>query len=204
MDEKIIYRLNDDISFRKCTLADGAEVQYGNCTNFQNVERNWVTYYKCNQNGIHLHCTIHPEIELNITSDKHSTYLICPKCNKKISCENYHEILNQCLKMLNIEEFKGAKLVKLDDWYVPEIKKKESLPSDYFITTNVKTDKDSDTIVVVYIGHKGEKEKVQFFIKPEKLQLSHDHKDLDPAKVLSKIEITLKDRVITQSYDDEL
>lgn len=39
--------------------------------------------------------------------------------------------------------------------------------------------------------------------KPEKAQLTCDHKDLDPAKILSKIEVTLKDRNITHKYDAE-
>jgi len=93
---------------------------------------------------------------------------------------------------LNIEEFKGAKLIRLDDWYVPEVKKKEKIASEYWIETNVKTDKDGDTIIIVYIGNVGTKDKIQFFIKPEKCQLTNDHKDLDPAKILSKIEITLR------------
>ena len=104
--------------------------------------------------------------------------------------------------MLNIPEFKGAKLVRLDDWYVPEVKKKEKTPSGYWIRTDVKTDRDGDTIIVVYVGNESTTDKAQFFIKPEKLQLTTDHKDLDPAKILSKIEITLKDRTLSQKYDE--
>ena len=67
---------------------------------------------------------------------------------------------------------------------------------------NVKTDKDGDTIIVVYIGHKDSSEKAQFFIKPEKGQLTSDHKDMDPAKILSKIEVKFKGRTLTQEYND--
>lgn len=201
MADNIIYRLNDDISFRKCSLSDGGEISYGDCTNFESVERNWTTYFECNQNGIHLHCTKHPSIELELHTEGYPAFLICPKCRKEIECSNYQEIIRQCLRMLNMEKFKGAKLIRLDDWYVPEIKSKETLQSDYFITTDVKTDRDGDTIVVMYIGHKGDKEKVQFFIKPEKCQLTSDHKDLDPSKILSKIEVTLKNRTISQDFD---
>ena len=68
----------------------------------------------------------------------------------------------------------------------------------------MKTDKDGDTMIVVYVGHKDMKgKKTQFFIKPEKLQLSSDHKDLDPAQILSKIEVTFKGRKISQEYDEE-
>lgn len=102
-----------------------------------------------------------------------------------------------------MELFKDAKLVRLDDWYTHEIKEKTKLPSDYWITTQVKTDKDGDTIVILYVGKKGQNDKSQFFIKPEKLQLTSDHKDLDPSSILSKIEVTLKDRTLTQKFDDK-
>ena len=65
------------------------------------------------------------------------------------------------------------------------------------------TNKNKDTIIVLYIGIQGSKEKVQYFIKPEKLQLSTDHKDLDPASIISKIEVTLKDRTLIQKYDNK-
>lgn len=48
-----------------------------------------------------------------------------------------------------------------DDWYVHEIKEKVKDESGYWITTNVKTDKDGDTIIVVYVGHKASSEKAQ-------------------------------------------
>lgn len=204
MDEKKIYRLNDEISFRQCTLFDEKNTAHGNCTNFDKKEEKWQTYYYCNQEGIHLHCTKHPEIEFNWERCSRSAVLKCPKCNKEIEIDNFYETISQCLRMLNIEEFKGAQLIRLDDWYVPEVKKKEKTASDYWITTDVKTDKDGDTIIIVYVGHTGKKEKTQFFIKPEKCQLSSDHKDLDPAKILSKIEVTLKDRTLIQKYDESI
>ena len=92
--------------------------------------------------------------------------------------------------------------MRLDDWYVHEIKDKRKDESGYWIQTDVKTDKDGDTIIVVYIGHKDFKEKAQFFVKPEKGQLTSDHKDMDPAKILSKIVVHFKDRKLTQEFDD--
>ena len=85
--------------------------------------------------------------------------------------------------MLNIPEFKNAKLVRLDDWYVHEIKEKAKNESGYWITTDVKTDKDGDTIIVVYVGHKDSSEKAQFFIKPEmfeQISLWYQPRDLNP------------------------
>lgn len=201
MNDVKIYRINDEISFRQCSLFDGKDTKHGDCTNFNEFEENWKTYFSCNQYGIHLHCTKHPEIEFNVEREYKSAILRCPKCNNEISLDNYDETIRNCLKMLNIEKFKGAKLIRLDDWYTPELKKKFDTPSDYWMKADVKTDKDGDTIIVLYVGHAGSNNKTQFFIKPEKLQLTSDHKDLDPATVLSKIEVTLKDRTLTQKYE---
>lgn len=203
MDEKKIYRLNDEISFRQCTLYNENNTIYGDCTNFGEFEDHWKTYYSCNQKGIHFHCTKHPEIEFTTERSSYGTVKFkCPKSNKEIEIENFNETIKQCLRMLNIEEFKGAKLIRLDDWYISEVKKKEKIASEYWIETDVKTDKDGDTIIIIYVGHMGTKDKTQFFIKPEKCQLTSDHNDLDPAKILSKIELTLKDRTLSQKYDE--
>lgn len=138
--------------------------------------------------------------------------LICTMC-KRDSNYTYtahstryplDSLKNEALALFEQNLYKDAKLIRLDDYYTPEIKKFDALPNstNYSIKADVKTDKDGDTIVILYVGYKGKKEKAQFFIKPEKLQLSNDHKDLDPAKILAKIELTLKDRNITQNYSE--
>lgn len=203
-NEKVIYRLDDNISFRKCSLYDGGQVKHGDCTNYTKKEIRWTEYSFCRQEGIHLHCTKDPEVELDIEKSEFELYLICPKCKNKVEIQNLQSVYSRCQKFLNMEIFKDAKLVRLDDWYTHEIKEKINLPSNYWITSQVKTDKDGDTIVILYIGKKGQKDKVQFFIKPEKLQLTSDHKDLDPSSILSKIEVTLKDRTLTQNFDEEI
>ena len=202
-DEKIIYRLDDNISFRKCSLYDGEQVNHGDCTNYTKKEIKWKDYFFCEQEGIHFHCTRDPEVELEVESSEYGLYLICPKCKNKIEIDSLKSIYSRCLKLLNMELFKDAKLVRLDDWYVQELKERVNVSSDYWITAQVKTDRDKDTIIILYVGKKGQKERVQFFIKPERLQLTSDHKDLDPSSILSKIEVTLKDRTITQKFDGE-
>lgn len=202
MDDHIIYRLDENISFRKCSLYDDRRVNRGDCTNFGEREINFLNYYECRQHGIHLHCTTHPAIELEeVKRDTFSVTLKCPRCNKPIKVDSVQSVINSCLKLLNIELFKDATLVRLDDWYVPEIKAKAKTPSGYWAKADVKTDKDGDTMIVVYVGHEGSEGKAQFFVKPEKLQLTSDHKDMDPAKVLTKIEVTLKDRTLSQEYN---
>lgn len=204
MEEKEpkIYRYNDDICFRQCDLAnEGNNLSKGDCTCFYAKEENWKTHYFCEQYGIHLHCSKHTGIELKISKSYSSVILKCPKCDKDIEVNSLDEILKDCLKLLNMPKFQDAKLIRLDDWYIPEIKDKIKTETDYWIKTEVKTDRDGDTVVVLYVGKKDSKGKAQIFIKPEKLQLTSDHKDLDPATVLSKIEVTLKDRKLKQEYE---
>lgn len=205
MNDKIIYRLDDDIYFRKCTLFEEGDFSYGDCTNFSTTQTNHKDYYTCNQLGIHFHCAKHMgyELECCYDEDEEKSYLICPQCKRKIYIDSYQKLQQKCLSRLNSELFKNAKLIRLDDWYVPEIKNEKKI-SNYWVKTDVKTDKDGDTIIVIYVGNKNTNQKAQLFIKPEKLQLSNDFKDLDPATVLSKIELTLRDRTIAQKYDDEI
>ena len=109
----------------------------GDCTNSSTREENWKTYYCCNQDGIHYHCTQYPEIELERTSEGYGRIVYsCPKCGNIIEIDNPHELKSKCLRMLNIPEFKNAKLIWLDDWYVPEIKekKKRNLVTGYILT----------------------------------------------------------------------
>lgn len=139
--------------------------------------------------------------------------LVCPVCQKEddyictvsSSSHSLESLEKRALALHDKDLYANAKLIRLDDYYVPEIKKFDALPdgTDYSIKADVKTDKDGDTIIVLYVGYKGEREKSQIFIKPEKLQLSSDHKDLDPAKILAKVELTLRDRSIAQDYEDE-
>lgn len=203
MSDKIIYRLDDEVSFRKCTLFDECGTDYGDCTNFYTQGDYNHNYYFCNQEGIHFHCTKHPEIELEYDSNSDYDALTCPKCRNRIEIESVKTLTSRCLRVLNREIFKDAKLIRLDDWYTPEIKEKTKPTPDYRLTTNIKTDRDGDTIVVLYVSYVGTGDKVQYFIKPEKGQLTSDHKDLDPAKIISKIEVTLKNRTLTQTYHEE-
>ena len=203
MSEKILYRLDDNILFRKCNLFSGCKLEHGDCTNFHNEEIQNQNNYFCNQEGIHFHCAKDPEIELEFDREKDDPTLFCPKCKNEISILSLKYLQSQCFKALNREVFKDAKLVRLDDWYVPELKEKIKDIPNYQLITNVKTDKDGDTIVVLYVCYTGSKEKVQFFIKPEKCQLTSDHKDMDPSKIISKIEVTLKDRKLTQEYNND-
>lgn len=201
--EHEIYSYDDNISFRECTLSNNySEFETGNCTNYEYVDVISDRFLHCKQQGIHFHCTKHPNIELDILKGFNGTYFKCPKCQKEFKVNDLPQLIQDCRKKLNIKEFESAKLIRLDDWYTHEKSEKIDMgDSEYWITSDIKKDKDGDTLIVLYIGKKNTTEKCQFFIKPEKLQLTSDHKDLDPATILSKIEVTLRDRTITQEYD---
>lgn len=209
MSEKTIYRLDDNISFRTCSLFNiSNQTVFGDCTTPFVMEKNYIKYYTCRNNGIHLHCTRHPEVELEIRFNKTAfpkrEVLCCPRCNNQISFENIEDIRTKCLRLLNIPLLKDAKLIRLDDWYTPELKEKiKSLPSQYWMMVNIKEDKEGNSIVVIYIGNRDKEKKAQIFIKPERGQLSHDHKDLDPSTLISKIEVTLKDKKLTQEFGEQ-
>lgn len=205
-EEKNIYYYDENISFRKCTLANETKSYFGNCTNFYK-KRDFFSLFTysekfcCNQNGIHFHCTKHPTIELEDEEDENNkNFFRCPKCNNKIEIKSRELLLGKCQKKYNIKSLSDFKFIRLDDWYIPETKKKIKTDSDYWISTEVKKDKNQDTIIVIYVGLKDSKDKVQYFIKPEKLQMAHDYKDLDPATILSKIEVTLKDRILSENF----
>lgn len=100
-DEKKIYRLTDQISFRQCSLYHGRKTAHGNCTNFDERSEDWKYYYYCNQHGIHLHCTEHPEIEFDTVERSYNSVILrCPKCKKDIEIDSgWDEIISQCLRL---------------------------------------------------------------------------------------------------------
>lgn len=197
-DEKKLYYLDDDFMFRCCSLFRNDSSDFGDCTNWSHSFRNGKDVYTCKQHGIHFHCPTHPEIELDLVGDSD---LKCRICGKDKIVWSFDSLRSKCLKALNSDQFKNAKLIRINDFYVPQAKTKAKT-EDYWATTDVKTDKDGDTIIVVYVGDNTDKKrKAQLFIKPEKGQFSHDHKDLDPSTIISKIEITFKDKKITHEFE---
>lgn len=202
-DVPTLYAFNDKLLFRKCSLADSDKPNPGDCTNYSNVERHFQFLCSCKQKGIHFHCAKHHEVELTEEGYGGVFTLTCPKCKQTLYSGDRDELVNACLRMLNEPKFQKAKLVRIEDWYYPQIS--QDVPeikqgTSYWMHVDVKEDMDGDTIVVLYVGNKGSKDKSQFFIKPEKMQLTNDYKDLDPATILAKIEVTFKNKDITEKF----
>ena len=194
-----IYKYNDELNSR--FDIEGRE-SYMDAPNYDCVE------FVCPK-----HNTPMPNIEL--AWGKHIGFkLVCPMCERELKYapirfddQKFSDLQRKAHAMYIARGLKRAKLIRLDDVYVSEIKRfdalgKESKESNYSIKADIKEDIDGHSIVIIYVGYKGKKDKSQFFIKPEKLQLSTDYKDMDPAKILAKIEVTLKDRIIKQKYDE--
>lgn len=105
---------------------DECNTDHGDCTNFRIKEFHFCDNYFCNQEGIHFHCTKHPEIELDYDNDFNGDILTCPKCKNQIEIGSTKALISRCLRVLNREIFKDATLIRLDDWYTPEIKEKSN------------------------------------------------------------------------------
>lgn len=106
--------------------------------------------------------------------------------------------------MLASNLFKNAKLIRLDDYYTPEIsaKVKTEETSDYWLSYDVKENKNGQPILVLYLGNRKDGSKCQFFIEPETVKLSHDQKDTNPLSLLARIEVQFKDGVIQLKRDN--
>lgn len=208
---KKIYKLNDDALFRVCTFDD--------CTN---KDLHWAEHRKkcfdvlgsvkleCVHEGdVHFHCVAHSEAEL-VVFDKgngpRSIKLICPICSLKedyqppsslqrLDAGRISALRQQAKSLLNSSLFKQAKLIRLDDYYTPELSEKGLMTKDskYWLSYDVKETKDSRAILILYFGKRNDDSKVQFFIEPESTKLSHDHKDTSPLPIISRIEVEFKD-----------
>lgn len=103
------------------------------------------------------------------------------------------EIRDYIRKKLDSTLYTEAKLVDLDGLLVP-VSKKEKVDvgnSEYFVTSQVRSGKRGDQ-VVIYAGKKGSKSKVQVFVDPEHKRMSFDQNDLNPADVFAKLEATFR------------
>ena len=205
MSEKQIYQLSDGVCFRLCEPND--------CTDKQ---AHWSGHggtlcsLNCSHEGrIHLHCCFHRDIELVKMIDpiaKTTITYICTACEntpgrssptalRQLSYSNADTIKQKAKALLNSKKFKGARFIRLDDYYVPELSGKDLIEKDskYWASYDVKKTKTGNPLLILYVGSKENGSKAQFFIEPESKKLSHDHKDSDPLSIIARIEVEFKD-----------
>ena len=206
MSDKRLYKLNDDIVFRICDIDD--------CTS---TDKHWGEHIKkCNpmmnlgcmhKGEVHLHCHDHRELELSFFDSGRGPKgysLNCVVCSanpentntnlRHLSLSRISEFSQQAKALEKSELFKNAKLIRVDDYYVPELSAKSlaTKTSKYWVSYDVKERQDGRALLVLYLGDREDKSKVQFFIEPETQKLSHDHSDTEPISVISRIEVEFK------------
>lgn len=218
MTEKIIYKLSDDLLFRQCTYVDCTMKSTHWAEHMKNCAELFIS--NCLHEGdIHFHCSIHREIELSVFDKKgvRGMRMICAVCSLREDYlppsklqrldENYiSSFKQQARALLTSNVFKKAKLVRLDDYYTPELseKLKTAENSKYWVSYDVKENKSGQPVFILYLGSKSDNSKCQFFIEPESKKLSHDHKDTDPLRILSRIEVQFKGGIITLKDSEAL
>lgn len=209
MDEKRIYSLSKDTFFRICDFDD--------CTD---KAAHWAEHIKkcsglvmldCFHEGdVHFHCPIHREVELSLHGgglrgplDYKLVCIICsqdaeyqtPSTRRRLSVQGIFALKQAAKALVQSPKFKNAKLIRIDDYYVPEISEKLATKKDskYWVSYDVKETKMGSPILVLYLGDREKKTKAQFFIEPETGKLSHDHKDDSPLEIIARIEVKFKD-----------
>ncbi len=106
----------------------------------------------------------------------------------------YGEEQRYVLDRLDAKRFRSMKTLNLDDEAIPIAKTKAELPeSKYFVTAQLMESK-RGLQLVIYAGEKGSSDgKAQLFVEPEVRRVSFDQRDLHPADVFTKVEVTFKD-----------
>ena len=206
-EEKQLYKLNNDVCFRVCAYEDCTDKNSHWSEHTKRcIDNMGGTIWACNHEGeIHLHCVNHTEAELVILDKMNgprSMKLICPICSLKedyqppsslqrLDAGRITTLKLQSKSLLNSSIFKNAKLIRLDDYYTPELSEKTKTTdnSDYWLSYDVKENKEGKPVLILYLGNRKEGTKSQFFIEPESNKLSHDHKDDDPLSIIARIEV---------------
>lgn len=210
MNEKRIYKFNDWLLFRICSFEDCTKrkVHWG-----EHIKCEPFALLPCNHVGsVHFHCVRHKEVELaieNRMNGPRSLSLICAICAsngdnrtdtrlERLTLADITTLQEQALALSNSEKFKNAQLVRLDDYYMPELSGKDlaSKESKYWLSYNVKENRYGQPILILYLGDRKDHSKIQFFVEPETKKLSHDHTNDTPLSVIAKIEVEFKDGVI--------
>ena len=211
MSKKQIYQLSDGICFRICEFDD--------CTD---KDSHWSGHElrcalaQCNHEGtVHFHCCIHRDVELASQFNSVIYTYTCVTCDDDPDREfspvlelDYRQLdttKQKAKSLLNSSKFKNAKFIRLDEYYAPEISEKDLTEkgSKYWVSYDLKSTETGETLMILYIGHKADGTKAQFFIKPESKKLSHDHADKDPLSIISRIEVKFKDGSIELKENDD-
>jgi hypothetical protein len=177
--------------------------------------------------SVHFLCSKHQSLEMSHTQQpdmsngfRYNTCFVCARCDEDSRDHwywglSYDQVVETALSLYNSPLLKDARLVRIDDVYTPEarvtmekqdgtLKTRVGLPEGYKIVLDIKKDKDDDTMLMLQIMRDGMSKGAQFFIKPEKGQLTSDHNNPDPKDFISEIVVRFKDRELRHVFEEEL
>ena len=209
-----IYEFNDpNICFSPCGVFKNNKPD--GCTNYSLRQEDWKDVYSCAQNGIHFFCGKHKNYELVKKQPEECEFkreiLWCDKCSQCSSdyegeLVDIRELEKKARIILQAEELQNAKLIRIDEQCCElKINKLRTEDKRYFSAGKIETDINGNLQINLYIGSSDEKKKAHFFIEPEveRLRVEINDNNIDPAKIISKITVELKDRKIIHDYNKE-
>lgn len=220
-----VYRIDDEVSFTLCKVT-------GHCSksippteeevklSIKGYEEN-VGYLdcdireslaKCSQNGVHWRCSIHPESEL--VKNKKGYYCNICKSEHLRSKTTYEEFnfdedeYRQIAKSIETGRFfSDLDICEVNKVFVTEKRKREKIDDDFDIDVSIKKDEHNKQVIQILIFDKRKTngEHVQYVISPDGDKIEYDSTNLDPAKIVNKIKIWIRDnRTIKCDYESEV
>lgn len=212
MNNLVIYELtNPSVCFRVCNTLKSDVPDW--CTNY-GKDGDWNKKFTCRQQNVHFYCPIYKNIELVENMENidftNETIWWCEKCKQ---CDrtyegirlNKEDIVRRARIIVESEKLKNACLIRIDEQCSElKINKLKTNTPTYVAWGKIETDIVGNPQVNLYIACSDDKgKKVHYFIEPEVEKIRHEisNTDIDPATIISKIQITLKDRRIIYEYD---
>ncbi|KKR06249.1 MAG: hypothetical protein UT34_C0001G0289 [candidate division WS6 bacterium GW2011_GWF2_39_15] len=121
-----------------------------------------------------------------------NVYTTCPKCGNKVELEGERrEIIEDIIKIINSDKFKGADIVNLDDEYITVTQSKKE-DDDYWVRASISENRKGETQLMVLAGSRKSKNKTQLFIDPQNERVSFDQNNDHPREVFSKVNAIFK------------
>ena len=129
---------------------------------------------------------------------------MCRNCGKTYSLEEpYEEIRAQAHTKLDAFLTSKKQIVSLD--LPPGATEEKFKYNDYFIVGKI-GQKNGRKMAVIYIGEQldqqSSKDKIQLFLDIEEGQIRFDRNNMNPVKLLSKMQIEFKDRTIITEFEE--
>lgn len=146
-------------------------------TRYSPTKRDLEAIALCPRKGCHC--------ELDKTKE-HNTYQ-CIDCNFGISLDKpLYAKATDFLKVLRSDRYKDAEVINIDNELV-RIKRGGEDDGDYWIDAKISKNKKDELQLMVLVGSKKEKDKVQLFLDPKNERLAFDQNNSHPRRIFAKV-----------------